>query len=187
MKYMERKIMVDIGGFNFMYKWHEVIDRGFMFAMPWKLKSLHLSVPEFNIPLLQEGQQIRLSDLKTETEFTKPPDYLQESELISLMDQHGIGTDASIPQHMKNICDRHYVDVCGPGEDGQRGQVIQIRKHWGKKGGGGGGPPQQQQQRPTSRHMVPRPFGLAFLSCFEELDQELCDPKIRSFMEEQVG
>ena len=22
------------------------------------------------------------------------------------MDQHGIGTDASIPQHMKNICDR---------------------------------------------------------------------------------
>ena len=25
MKYMERKIMVDIGGFNFMYKWHEVI------------------------------------------------------------------------------------------------------------------------------------------------------------------
>ena len=41
------------------------------------------------------------------------------------MDKHGIGTDASIPQHMKNICDRHYVDICGPGEDGQRGQIIQ--------------------------------------------------------------
>ena len=50
----------------------------------------------------------------------------QESELIALMDQHGIGTDASIPQHIKNICDRHYVDVCGPSEDGQRGQIIQV-------------------------------------------------------------
>ena len=34
--------------------------------------------------------------------------------------------------------------------------------------------------------MVPRPFGLAFLACFEELDKELCDPKIRAYMEQQV-
>ena len=27
---------------------------------------------------------------------------------------------------------------------------------------------------------------MAFLSCFEELDKELCEPKIRSFMEKQV-
>ena len=98
-----------------------------MSAMPWKLKSLQLN--EFNLPRLREGDPIRLADYKTETEFTKPPDYLQESELISLMDQHGIGTDASIPQHMKNICDRHYVDVCGPGEDGQKGQVIQVNNN----------------------------------------------------------
>jgi hypothetical protein len=35
--------------------------------------------------------------------------------------------------------------------------------------------------------MVPRPFGLAFLSCFEELDRELCEPQIRAYMEQQVG
>ena len=34
---------------------------------------------------------------------------------------------------------------------------------------------------------VPRGFGLAFLSCFEELDKELCEPRIRAYMEEQVG
>ena len=109
----------------------------------------------------------------------------QESELIALMDQHGIGTDASIPQHIKNVCDRHYVDVCGPtGEDGSRGQVIKVNR--GKPGGGRGGHQGQGQQRPTSRHMVPRGLGLAFLGCFEELDKELCEPKIRAYMEEQV-
>ena len=100
-----------------------------------------------------------------------------------MMDQHGIGTDASIPQHIKNVCDRHYVDVCGPsGEDGSRGQVIKVFR--GKPGRGGG--QGQGQQRPQSRHMVPRGLGLAFLSCFEELDRELCEPKIRAFMEQQV-
>ena len=33
---------------------------------------------------------------------------------------------------------------------------------------------------------MPRGFGLAFLSCFEELDKELCEPRIRAFMEQQV-
>jgi len=124
-----------------------------------------------------------MGDFRKEEEYTKPPDYLQESELISLMDKHGIGTDASIPQHIKNIQDRHYVDVCGPGEDGQKGAFIPVKKYFGKNNRGRGG---NQQPPPKSRHMVPRGFGLAFLSCFENLDYELCEPTIRGYMEKQI-
>merc|ERR1719250_493070 len=120
-----------------------------------------MALNETNIPArqLREGMPLHIRGFNTVTEFTKPPDYLQESDLIAMMDKHGIGTD------------------------GSKGQIIQVRKNFGKNNRGGG---QQQQQRPISRHMVPRGLGLAFLGCFEELDRELCEPQIRAYMEEQV-
>lgn len=89
-------------------------------------------------------------------------------------------------QSQENICNRNYVMVCGPGEDGQRGERI---PKGGKKGKGKAGTSQMwrdfycqiaafprwilvkakgkdggksQGEKPQSRHMVSRHF-----SCFQ--------------------
>ena len=42
---------------------------------------------------------------------TKPPSHLAEHELVSLMERHGVGTDASMATHIGNIQSRKYVTL----------------------------------------------------------------------------
>ena len=74
--------------------------------MPWLSISEHQSVPNLKENDVCPVVKVNLLDRKT-----NPPDYLTESELITLMEKHGIGTDASIPTHINNIGQRNYVTI----------------------------------------------------------------------------
>lgn len=60
------------------------------------------------------GQQVVLVSVQLLDGKTSPPRHLTESELISWMEHHGIGTDASIATHINTICTRNYVRVSSP-------------------------------------------------------------------------
>jgi len=83
-----------------------VIEPGFTAIMSWKRLSDDDPLPTFTV-----NETFAIDDIKLDERHTSAPDFLTESELISLMEKHGIGTDASIPVHINNICERNYVKV----------------------------------------------------------------------------
>ena len=61
------------------------------------------------IPQFKKGEKFTPTYFWMETSETTPPKLLTESDLISLMDKNGIGTDATIHEHIQTVQDRNYV------------------------------------------------------------------------------
>ena len=107
LKYEQTTVTFKIGDEKFSKVGSTPLDPGFTAVMPW------LAIPpEDRIPPnIRVDDEFFVQDVKLNEKKTSPPDYLSEADLISLMEKHGIGTDASIPTHINNICQRNYVKV----------------------------------------------------------------------------
>lgn len=75
------------------------------------IKIYRITKADEYIPEFKQGETLEIQTIQLSEGKTSAPDYLTESELIGLMEQNGIGTDASIPTHINNICQRNYVQV----------------------------------------------------------------------------
>ncbi|ROT81135.1 putative DNA topoisomerase 3-beta-1 [Penaeus vannamei] len=104
--YLSTTICISIGAENFSVNGKQLLDPGFTKVMDW----LALQDEE-KLPDVKSGDEFAVLETRLSERQTSPPDYLTEAELISLMEKHGIGTDASIPVHINNICQRNYVQV----------------------------------------------------------------------------
>ncbi|KAL4183811.1 hypothetical protein AMTRI_Chr11g156980 [Amborella trichopoda] len=60
------------------------------------------------IPTYAFGQQFIPTRLTLDSSVTRPPPLLSESDLLSCMDKAGIGTDATMHDHIKKLLDRFY-------------------------------------------------------------------------------
>ncbi|GAQ39147.1 DNA topoisomerase [Aspergillus tubingensis] len=63
------------------------------------------------LPNFQMGEMFEPTEAKIFDGKTTPPNYLTEPELIGLMDANGIGTDATMAEHIAKIKERQYVAV----------------------------------------------------------------------------
>ena len=62
------------------------------------------------MPKFKQGDTFKITKgiIKIESGKTCAPTPLTEADLISKMDFHGIGTDATIHEHIKTVQDRGY-------------------------------------------------------------------------------
>lgn len=60
------------------------------------------------MPIFEVGEQYQPSRLEMKEGRTSAPQLLTEADLITTMDRNGIGTDATIAEHIKKILDRGY-------------------------------------------------------------------------------
>ncbi len=61
------------------------------------------------LPLLTEGDELKLLELKTKDHKTTPPPYYNEASLIKTLEKHGIGRPSTYAPTIKTIIDRKYV------------------------------------------------------------------------------
>ncbi|KAJ7693325.1 prokaryotic type I DNA topoisomerase [Mycena rosella] len=61
------------------------------------------------VPVFAEGEEFQPSVCEFREGTTTSPKYLTEADLVTLMDKNGIGTDATIAQHIETVINREYV------------------------------------------------------------------------------
>lgn len=76
------------------------------------------------LPPFQMGELFEPTEAKIAEGKTTAPNYLTEPELIGLMDANGIGTDATMAEHIAKVKSREYVAVHSRGSGRNSTQVL---------------------------------------------------------------
>lgn len=189
---------VDIQYGDEMFHAHGVIvlERNYLDVYPYENWSNSAELPKFTVGERFEPTEAMMTEGKT-----TPPGYLTEADLIALMDANGIGTDATMAEHIEKIQVREYVQVvnraqqggAGGGDDEEEGAAPATRGGRGSRGGrggrggattrgggggGGGG-------RGPVRVFIPTQLGVALIQGFDQMNFEtsLSKPFLRKEME----
>lgn len=100
------------------------------------------------------------------------------------MEKYGIGTDASIPVHINNICERNYVQVYTFNTKFKFILVIFSCKFLSFSEMDISFLLKMQVQ--VGRKLVPTTLGITLIRGYQCIDPDICLPDIRSFIEHQI-
>ena len=122
---------------------------------------------------------------------TGPPGYLTEPELIGLMDANGIGTDATMAEHIAKIKERAYVETRSRGTTGAARDTQTPPRGRGSRGGRGGRGGSANTTRRSGGgtvEFIPTTLGTALITAYDSLDlpTSLGKPFLRKEMEQKM-
>ncbi|XP_013926805.1 PREDICTED: DNA topoisomerase 3-alpha [Thamnophis sirtalis] len=104
-KGQETTVEIEISGERFVAHGLMILARNYLEVYPYERWSDKV------IPLYQEGSCFQPTTMEMVEGETSPPQLLTEADLISLMEKHGIGTDATHAEHIETIKSRMYVGL----------------------------------------------------------------------------
>ncbi|MEM4509707.1 MAG: type IA DNA topoisomerase [Pyrobaculum sp.] len=99
----KQKIVVNFGVVETVAEGQRTIDPGYWQIYPWEKQS---QKPLPRVKVGEEANVVKVEVLERETE---PPPQMSESELLSLMKKYGIGTDATMQDHIYTNIKRGYI------------------------------------------------------------------------------
>jgi len=103
---LERQsITVKIAGYEFKAVGVKVVKEGYFEIYPFERPTERI------LPKLEKGSQVRLVKAEVVERETQPPPLLSESELLALMRRYGIGTDATMQEHIHTNIRRRYFTI----------------------------------------------------------------------------
>lgn len=100
-----QRIEISVSNILFIVEGKKIVDEGY-------LKVYHYEKPaERPLPYVLEGDIVEINKVNLLEKETSPPPYLSESELLRLMKRYGIGTDATMQDHIQTNIERNYFKV----------------------------------------------------------------------------
>lgn len=150
------------------------------------------------LPVFTRGEEFAPTEAMMSQGKTSPPGYLTEADLIALMDANGIGTDATMAEHIYKIQEREYVATVGggggaaaAGDDGdgagasRGGRGRGGSRGRGRGGGGAAAGAGRRQGGGGQRVFIPTQLGVALILGFDRMKFEtsLGKPFLRREME----
>ncbi|KAM0483260.1 hypothetical protein ACHAPX_002710 [Trichoderma viride] len=195
-KGMATDIELQLGDEYFSTRGVIVLERNYLDVYVYESWNNSTELPNFTV-----GEQFEPSEAMMTEGKTSPPNYLTEADLIALMDANGIGTDATMAEHIQKIQDREYVATITRGNDTSAGANDEEEEANGApaaRGGGrgrgrggrgrGGGGSARGGRASGLKVFVPTQLGVALILGFDRMSFEtsLGKPFLRKEMELQM-
>ena len=189
-------IEIEYGGEIFHAHGLTVIARNYLDVYPYDKWESSQVLPQYTVGETFEPTEANMLDGQTSA-----PSYLTEPELIALMDANGIGTDATMAEHIAKIKEREYViarlkaggaaaaaaDGAGAGRGRGRGRGGAR----GGRGGRGGAAVGQNNGGGTGgiQEFIPTTLGIALIEGYDNVGFEtsLSKPFLRKEVSGMLG